>query len=253
MSVGRFLLLLVGIMCVVAAGSNAAEVDLPEDEQSSGYEVPSKNTIWFLPRILRNSSKMIRRGVKLMHWRQVLKVALREKLKRDPTPAEYDFQEERFRILVSDLVKHFEFEEEGNVFPLPSGPDDHKLIRISGFDVLNIRRSHFEDEELLRTRFLCVEDYCFIPVLFHLESEWRTGVREFVFLRDGQRNGGDKKKSSVACPKFRDRSRSAYVVVVPYPRLHYEKTRLHHLTGNKYEKAIFSKVLGQYHFRPTED
>ena len=210
--------------------------------------VPAKKGFLVRSRIRRNSSRMVETGVRLVYWQPVLKAAFLRRLKREPTPAEYEFQQEQINHLVSRLVKHVEIDSDGNWNPLPSEVGDHKLVRISGFDVINLEKIRFEIPEAWKGRFLCSEGYCFVPDIFSLRSELVMDTKSYVFLGRRERSPRKKKKSSVECPRFREHDRGPMVVNLPVPKVRQEKIRMLYANILRGVVTIHSRSLTQFQF-----
>ncbi len=253
MWLGLFLFQLLGVESRIVSGCHGSPIESMPPEARVLEEIPSRRGFLYLHRIRKRTPTMEEKGVHLKYWKAVLKAAFREHLERDPTPAEFEFQEERLLVLVTELVKHTEYDGDGNFLPLPSQSSDHKLVRISGFDVINLRKGALENEEFFRSRFLCVEGYCFVPDLFHLRSEWGTVEKDFLFLRSDRKPEGRRKAGSVKCPTFKDRTRKSVGFTVEYPKKRHEKIRLHYLSGTREMKVIRTRILDQVHFRFSED
>jgi hypothetical protein len=196
---------------------------------------------------------MMESGVRLVYWQPVLKAAFLKRLKREPTPAEYDLQQEHINLLVAQLVNHTEIDEEGNWNPLPSEAGDHKLVRISGFDVIDLGKSRLDVPEALQGRFLCAEGFCFIPNLFSLRSELILESKSLVFLERNQRPHGRRKRGSVECPTFKVRDRGPVVVNLPVPKIHHEKIRMLYSSMLRGVVTIHSRSLTQFHFESLQD
>lgn len=212
--------------------------------------VPTKKGFWFRSRIRKRPRRMNETGVKLVYWQPVLQAAFLKRLKREPTPAEYEFQDEVMRILVSELVTHTEIDEEGHFNPLPPEEDDHKLVRISGFDVIDLNRKDYEIPDVIREDFLCVEGYCFVPRLFSLRSELIFQQRDYILLRRTQNEGVRKKrkKAAIECPRFQDRTRHPLVVSIPIPKIRHHRIKLLYANLVKGVFVVHRGELAQYQF-----
>jgi hypothetical protein len=239
----------------LALPSNGLAFDLaPSAEIDEAVQVvPAKKGFLVRSRIRRNSSRMVESGVRLVYWKPVLKAAFLKLLDREPTPAEYEIQQEQMNQLVAQLVTHTEIDEEGNWNPLPSEPGDYKRVRISGFDVINLEKSHFEIPEDFQGKFLCSEGFCFIPNLFSLRSELILDSKSLVFLERNRRTPGRRKKGSVECPTFKVRDSGPMIVNLPIPKIRHEKIRMLYASALRGVVMIHSRSLTQIHFESLQD
>ena len=239
----------------LALPRNGLALDLsPSAEIDESIQiVPAKKGILVRSRIRRNSSRMVESGVRLVYWKPVLKAAFLKRLDREPTPAEYEFQQAQLNLLVAQLVTHTEIDEEGNWNPLPSEAGDHKRVRISGFDVINLEKNHFEIPEDFQGKFLCSEGFCFIPNLFSLRSELILETKNLVFLERDRRMPHRKKRGSVKCPTFKVRDSGPMMMNLPIPKIRYEKIRMLYSSFLRGVVTIHSRSLTQFHFESLQD